>query len=74
MQFPALLLLLLLPPPPPIPPPRFKPLLSRCSLYRYTAASIRVVQMGEKVKLNMTCTLQVLKKSAAGLYEQVESS
>ena len=29
------------------------------------AASIRVVQMGEKVKLNMTCTLQVLKKSAA---------
>jgi hypothetical protein len=43
-------------------------------LYRYTAASIRVVQMGEKVKLNMTCTLQVLKKSAAGLYEQVESS
>lgn len=29
------------------------------------AASIRVVQTGEKVKLNMTCTLQVLKKSAA---------
>ena len=29
------------------------------------AASIRVVQMGEKAKLNMTCTLQVLRKSAA---------
>ena len=29
------------------------------------AASIRVVQMGEKAKLNLTCTLQVLRKSAA---------
>jgi len=29
------------------------------------AASIRVAQMGEKTKLNMTCTLQVLRKAAA---------
>ena len=29
------------------------------------AACIRVVQMGEQVKLRMTCTLQVLKKAAA---------
>ena len=33
--------------------------------YEAPAASIRVVQMGEKVKLNMTCTLQVLKKAGA---------
>jgi hypothetical protein len=29
------------------------------------SASIRVAQMGEKTKLNMTCTLQVLRKAAS---------